>query len=112
MLEDLQGGKNDTLASLHNAAAFWAQHLDLAKDTSIVRDALADAGVVKHFLDGHILEWLECLSLLNQLPRAVDTLKTLASLSTETAKVSITPASAIFGSNSYVYPVCRTVHSI
>ncbi|KAK5092347.1 hypothetical protein LTR70_003966 [Exophiala xenobiotica] len=85
MLENLRDGEEIVLASLGYAAAFWAQHLDLAKDTSIVRDALADDGFVKNFLDAHILEWLECLSLLNQLPRAVDALKTLASLSTGAA---------------------------
>lgn len=96
MLENLQDGEENVLTSLGYAAAFWAQHLDLTKDTRIVQDALADNGDVRHFVDVNILEWLECLSLLNQLPRAVDALKTLASLSTETAKVSTTSASAIF----------------
>jgi len=97
MLENPQEREENVLTSLGYAAVFWAQHLDLAKDTRIVQDALADNGVVRRFLDTLVLEWLEYLSLLNQLPRAVDALKTLANLSTETAKVSRTSTCAIFG---------------
>ena len=66
------------LASMEYAATFWVQHLaDAIPDVSIAK-ALGDHGKVIAFLSTKLLEWLECLSLLDQLPRGVEALMCLA----------------------------------
>lgn len=68
--------------------AFWVRHLDVAKHTTVVHQALAEDGMVKVFLYTRFLEWLECLSLLDQLPQAVAALELLAALLDGKAPVS------------------------
>lgn len=77
--------KSALLNSVDYAATFWVQHLESAKQTVIVQNALAESGAVSTFLCTRVLEWLECLSLLDKLPRAIEALKALTSI----AKVSI-----------------------
>ena len=60
------------------------QHLEGAKRTTLIQNALAEQGEVDIFLYTKLLEWLECLSLLDKLPRAIKALKTL----TDAADVS------------------------
>lgn len=79
-------GQHALVASMDYAATFWVQHLESAKRTVLVQNALAERGAVGIFLRTKVLEWLECLSLLDKLPCAVGALKTLASM----AEVSIT----------------------
>jgi hypothetical protein len=81
--------KNDLLTSLDYAATFWSHHLDIAKDRTIVQEALAERGKVGTFFQARFLEWLECLSLLDKLPRAVEALKTLVDISADTVYVSL-----------------------
>ena len=69
---------NGLAASVAYAATFWVQHLDDAKNTTTVQKALTAHGEVGIFLHTKLLEWLECLSLLDKLPRAVEAFKTLA----------------------------------
>ncbi|KIM97029.1 hypothetical protein OIDMADRAFT_105875 [Oidiodendron maius Zn] len=69
---------NELVASMEYAATFWVQHLDSAKRTTLVQNALAEQGEVGTFLCTKLLMWLECLSLLEKLPRAVEALKILA----------------------------------
>jgi len=70
-------GKNVLLASVDYAATFWVEHLEDAKRTTLIENALGEQGEVGAFLCAKLLEWLECLSLLDQLPRAIEALKIL-----------------------------------
>jgi hypothetical protein len=76
--------RNTLIASVDYAATFWVQHLEGARRTTLIQDALAEQGEVTTFLRTKLLEWLECLSLLDKLPRAVEALKIL----TDAADVS------------------------
>ena len=69
--------RNTLVASVDYAATFWVQHLEGTKRTTLIQDALAEQGEVATFLCTKLLEWLECLSLLDKLPRAIEALKTL-----------------------------------
>ncbi|KAJ5990302.1 hypothetical protein N7522_010509 [Penicillium canescens] len=70
-LEALENGpKNGILARVEYAAMFWVSHL---KNTS--NDS--DKSQVSVFLHTKLLEWLECLSLLDRLPKAIDALRAL-----------------------------------
>ncbi|RAR13366.1 G-protein beta WD 40 repeat-containing protein [Stemphylium lycopersici] len=60
------------------AATFWAQHLADAMPNSLIADALGDQGKVVTFLRAKLLEWFECLSLLDQLPRGLQAMRSLA----------------------------------
>ncbi|KAJ5908034.1 G-protein beta WD- 40 repeats containing protein [Penicillium taxi] len=73
------------LASVDYAAIFWVQHLVDAKNPALEQEALAEEGAVSTFLQTKLLEWVECLSLLKMLPRAVGALKQLSKI----AKVNI-----------------------
>jgi hypothetical protein len=66
------------LDSVDYAATFWAQHLADAMPITLIADALGDQGEVLRFLRAKLLEWMECLSLLDQLPRAMEALRKLA----------------------------------
>jgi hypothetical protein len=74
-LKDMK--RNALLASMDYAATFWVQHLEDAKRTTLIQNALSEQGEVGAFLRAKLLEWLECLSLLDKLPRAIEALKTL-----------------------------------
>ncbi|KAB8242957.1 hypothetical protein BDV35DRAFT_13685 [Aspergillus flavus] len=63
------------LDSVNYAATFWVQHFE---DTMIIEGVRRKEGVVSTFLDRRLLEWLECLSLLDSLPQAIGALRTLA----------------------------------
>jgi hypothetical protein len=80
-MKALKGEENSALvASMDYAATFWVQHLDGAKRNTLVQDSLAEKGEVSTFLRTKLLEWLEYLSLLDKLPRAVETLKILTDI--------------------------------
>ncbi|CBF86026.1 hypothetical protein AN2021.2 [Aspergillus nidulans FGSC A4] len=64
------GPTNGVLSRVDYAAMFWVSHL---KNTS--NDS--DKSQVSVFLHTKLLEWLECLSLLDRLPRAIDALRAL-----------------------------------
>lgn len=64
------GPKNGILSRVDYAAMFWVSHL---KNTSID----SDKSQVSVFLHTKLLEWLECLSLLDRLPKAIAALRTL-----------------------------------
>lgn len=79
--ELLKDEKNETLvASMDYAATFWVQHIKGAERTTFVLDALTEQGKVGTFLRTKVLEWFECLSLLDKLPRAIEVLKALADI--------------------------------
>jgi hypothetical protein len=69
--------RNAKLASMDYATTFWVQHLNVAKHTMLIQNALAEKGKVEMFLRKKLLEWLECLSLLDKLPRAIEAFKIL-----------------------------------
>ncbi|KAK2470174.1 hypothetical protein H9L39_18322 [Fusarium oxysporum f. sp. albedinis] len=62
--------RNGILSRVDYAAMFWVSHL---KNTS--KDS--DKSQVGVFLHNKLLEWLECLSLLDRLPTAIDALRAL-----------------------------------
>jgi hypothetical protein len=68
---------NGLAASVAYGATFWVQHLDSAKQNTAIQKALTEHGEVGTFLHRKLLEWLECPSLLYELPRAVDAFKIL-----------------------------------
>ncbi|KFX88056.1 hypothetical protein V490_07867 [Pseudogymnoascus sp. VKM F-3557] len=67
---------NAVLISVDYAATFWVQHMECVKQTTLVQNALAEQGEASIFLRTRLLEWLECLSLLDRLPSAIETLST------------------------------------
>lgn len=70
--------QNNTLVvSVDYAVTFWAQHLDCVKQTTQIQNALTEQGEAGIFLRTKLLEWLECLSLLDRLPQALEILRTL-----------------------------------
>ncbi|OCK96077.1 putative G-protein beta WD 40 repeat-containing protein [Cenococcum geophilum 1.58] len=69
--------RNAKLASTDYAATFWVQHLNDAKHTTLIQNILAEQGKVDMFFRKKLLEWLECLSLLDELPRAIEAFKVL-----------------------------------
>ncbi|KAF3010002.1 hypothetical protein E8E13_011392 [Curvularia kusanoi] len=77
-LQDVMGKKRS--AKIRYAATFWARHLADAIPNALVLEALGDRGKVTSFLDCKLLEWFECLSLLNRLPHAVEALSLLVRL--------------------------------
>jgi NACHT domain len=96
--------KNELLTSLAYAATFWFKHVDMAKDHPVVQDALAEDGKLGMFLRTRFLEWLECLSLLDQLPQAVEALKILSDILTVTMDVSLfsTISISVYNLNTYL----------
>jgi hypothetical protein len=68
-------GRNAKLASLDYAATFWMQHLKDGRGSQTTREPLAEKVYV--FFQTKVLEWLECLSNLDELPRAVKWLQVL-----------------------------------
>jgi hypothetical protein len=64
------GPMNGLLSRVDYAALFWVSHLKNASSDT-------DKSQVSIFLHTKLLEWLECLSLLDRLPRAIDAFKTL-----------------------------------
>jgi hypothetical protein len=74
-LEDLK--RNTKLASLDYAATFWPQHLRDGKESIQIQKALSKEGEVALFLQNTLLEWLECLSLLDNIPHVIEGLKVL-----------------------------------
>jgi hypothetical protein len=69
---------NERATSVAYAATFWVKHLYGAKRTTLIQNALTEQGELGTFLRTKLLEWLECLSLLNKLPHAIEALRTLA----------------------------------
>jgi hypothetical protein len=69
--------RNKLIASVDYAATFWVQHLESAKRTTPIQDTLTEQGEVGTFLRTKLLEWLECLSLLDEVPHAIEVLKKL-----------------------------------
>lgn len=68
---------NKLMASLDYAATFWAQHLEGAKGKITMQNSSIEQDVVGTFLRSKFVEWLECLSLLDKLPRSVEVLEIL-----------------------------------
>ncbi|KAL8777436.1 MAG: hypothetical protein Q9194_002548 [Teloschistes cf. exilis] len=89
-------GKSAVLASIGYAATFWAQHLKLAEHTLCIRNALSGSGEISQFLRTKLLEWLECLSLLDQLPGAVEAFQVVS----RAADLSKQPFLSIFAQDA------------
>lgn len=72
--------RNALVASVDYTATLWVQHLNGGQQTSQIQNALTEQGVVGTFLRTKLLEWLECLSLLDKLPHIIEALRTLADI--------------------------------
>jgi hypothetical protein len=72
--------KSAVLENVRYAATLWTEHLETAKHTSLAKIALGNEGQVTTFIRVKLLEWLECLSLLDSLPRGIKALNTLATV--------------------------------
>ncbi|KAI4271451.1 MAG: hypothetical protein L6R38_006871 [Xanthoria sp. 2 TBL-2021] len=83
--ELIDEGMSAVLAGIGYAATFWVQHLKLAGGTLRIQNALSEPGKISQFLRTKLLEWLECLSLLDQLPSAVEAFQLLA-IAADTSK--------------------------
>jgi hypothetical protein len=68
------------LNALDYAATLWADHLEAARQTDLVQDALSGHGQVLKFIKAKLLEWLECLSLLGRLPHAIKILRLIEAI--------------------------------
>ncbi|KAJ0413981.1 quinon protein alcohol dehydrogenase-like superfamily [Aspergillus carlsbadensis] len=73
------GLKNGILSRLDYAAMFWVSHLK-----NIGNDS--EKGQASVFLHTKLLEWLECISLLDRLPNAIDALRALEEILKEDAQ--------------------------
>ncbi|KAG4428234.1 hypothetical protein IFR05_016284, partial [Cadophora sp. M221] len=71
---------NGLSASVAYAATFWVQHLHRAQKTTTIQKVLSEHGEVGTFLRTKLLEWLECLSLLDKLPHAVEAFKIITDI--------------------------------
>ena len=76
--ELMDEGMSAILAGIGYAATFWVQHLKLAEGTLRIQNALSKPGKISQFLRTKLLEWLECLSLLDQLPSTVEAFQFLS----------------------------------
>ena len=81
------------LSSLGYAATFWVRHLGIAQDTDtmVVHGTVVYDGLVDQFLHVKFLEWLECLSLLDQLPQVIEALTILTKVFHHRVPVSSCP---------------------
>jgi hypothetical protein len=88
-IEDWKPPKDETksvqLSCLDYAATFWVQHLEDIERRTIVQSGLIEKGLVGKLLHSKLLEWLECLSLLGKLPRAIEAFNSLVNIT----KVSV-----------------------
>ena len=78
--ETVKEGENELLTTLSYPVTFWFQHVEMAKNDPVIQSVLNENGMLEKFFHTRFLEWLECLSLLDQLPRALEALKTLSSV--------------------------------
>lgn len=78
--ERISSGKSAILDTLDYAVTLWAEHLQAASPSDLVQEALSEHGLVSTFINEKLLEWLECISLLGRLSRAMGVLKTLEAL--------------------------------
>ncbi|OBT44214.1 hypothetical protein VE00_05406 [Pseudogymnoascus sp. WSF 3629] len=81
--------RNKLVASVDYATTMWVRHLEGANRTALIQNALAERGEVGTFLRIRLLEWLECLSLLDRLPSAIETLSTLTDVLKKNALLSM-----------------------
>ncbi|KAJ5698118.1 G-protein beta WD- 40 repeats containing protein [Penicillium macrosclerotiorum] len=79
---------SDELSSLAYAAIFWVQHLQNVQAGDIARGTLIREGPVGMFLQTKMLEWLECLSLLDRLSGAIQSFQELLKVCQEIPSTS------------------------
>ncbi|KAK6521223.1 hypothetical protein TWF506_001448 [Arthrobotrys conoides] len=73
----LKYDSNSLITTLDYPATFWAHHVDAAKRTTLIQNALSENGELNEFLRIKLLPWLECLSLLDRLWCAEEVFETL-----------------------------------
>lgn len=58
--DTMENHRKSVLGNLDYTASFWFQHLNMAKDETVIQEALAEDSKVGTFLHVRFLEWLEC----------------------------------------------------
>ena len=66
------------LARIAYACEYWVEHLQAGGRSC--SSILADSGKVHSFFQGHLLHWLEAMSLLQKMPEAILTLQKLEAI--------------------------------
>ncbi|KAJ5797857.1 uncharacterized protein N7503_007153 [Penicillium pulvis] len=91
--KSIQESKNKQSTALLSrtkyAALFWPQHLESGKQSRIVQNALGERGLADEFLRTRLLEWLECLSLLDELQGALKGLQAIRDTAGSASPVAI-----------------------
>lgn len=85
---ELEIAQNDS--SLFYPVSFWFQHVYAARGQSIIVKDPLGVGQVGSFIQEYLLQWFHYLSLLNELPLAIEVLETLTESSTSTNYVGVT----------------------
>ncbi|KAJ5737296.1 uncharacterized protein N7483_002421 [Penicillium malachiteum] len=71
------------LSYLNYATTFWVQHLQKVPPRAISQSRVFEEGPVGIFPKTKLLEWLECFSLLDRLPKAINLIKALHDMTKE-----------------------------
>lgn len=79
----------DVLKHAKYSCVYWADHLKAANDLEREK-CLQDHGIVHHFLEEKLLNWLEALSLMKKLPDAARVARILKKLVSELSDVGQT----------------------
>lgn len=85
--KELLAKGDEQLTTSSYAAQFWVDHLHAATQMNSTRSTHLKDEVIDTFLRFCFLEWVECLTLLNELPRAVGGLETLLNIVKGTGQV-------------------------
>ncbi|KAI0854201.1 WD40 repeat-like protein [Daldinia vernicosa] len=65
---------------LQYACKYWVNHLLQIEETQLPKDILVDDGIIHKFLQKHILNWVETLSLIGEAGSAIHTINHLKTL--------------------------------
>ncbi|KAJ4860862.1 NACHT domain-containing protein [Trichoderma breve] len=76
----------DVLRHAKYSCVYWADHLKAVNDLEREK-CLQDHGIVHHFLEEKLLNWLEALSLMKKMPDAARVARTLKKLTTNDERI-------------------------
>ncbi|KAL7914489.1 WD40 repeat-like protein [Trichoderma velutinum] len=88
--EDMKPPQPDPLASIRYSSVFWAEHFVVgASDSPEGKRVLADDGEVIAFLREKLLNWLECLSLLEKLSVGLYSIRKLLHITQKSSQLAL-----------------------
>ncbi|KAB2573253.1 Vegetative incompatibility protein HET-E-1 [Lasiodiplodia theobromae] len=88
LAEQVRRPDPDPLAASRYACSYWIDHLDASPEHSA---SLQDEGAVHDFLKRKYLYWLEALSLINDMPRGIESMAKLQTLVSPTNAAAVSP---------------------